>query len=119
MPQIVVLHALHRADASISELAARLRMSLPATSQLVDRLVEAELIGRAEDPADRRVKRISLRAAGRRFLEHLQEVRHREIADAFGSLSPETRARLGAALAATVSELEAELARLTAPRSKP
>ncbi len=107
MPQIVVLHALRRASASISELAVRLRMSLPATSQLVERLVAAELIDRTEDPRDRRVKRIRLRPAGLRVLERLDELRRREIEDALGALSPETRARLTDAAQAAVAELEA------------
>src|SRR5512147_2476437 len=80
MPQIVTLFALRRAEASISELAGRLRMSLPATSQLVDRLVEAGLISRTEDAADRRVRRASILPAGLRYLEQLGELRVRELA---------------------------------------
>jgi DNA-binding MarR family transcriptional regulator len=109
MPQIVALHALRRASASVSELAARLRMSLPATSQLVERLVAAALVDRAEDPADRRVKRITIRPAGLRLLERLDELRRREIEEALASLSPDVRARLAAAVGAAVAELEAEL----------
>jgi DNA-binding MarR family transcriptional regulator len=118
MPQIVVLFALRRKDASISQLAARLRMSLPATSQLVDRLVEAELIDRAEDPEDRRVKRIRIRPSGLRFLERLGELRRREVDDALASLAPGTRARLASALDEAVDELEAELERPPAPDSR-
>lgn len=117
MPQIVVLHALRRGDASISALAARLHMSLPATSQLVERLVSGALIDRAEDPDDRRVKRIRLRPTGLRFLERLEELRVREIEDALGALAPETRARLSAAMGAAVQELEADLE--PAPRRDP
>jgi DNA-binding MarR family transcriptional regulator len=109
MPQIVVLFSLRRSDASISELAARLRMSLPATSQLVDRLVEAGHVDRSEDPADRRVKRIRIRPAGLQFLERLGELRSREIEGALAALGPETRALLTAALDAAVRELEADL----------
>lgn len=110
MAQVVTLHVLYRGDLSISALAERLGMSLPATSQLVDRLVDADLLGRAEDPADRRVRRLHLRPAGRQLLERLNELRLREIEEAFTALAPETRARLGAAVGAAVEELEATLA---------
>ncbi len=116
MPQIVVLFALRRTEASISELAQRLRMSLPATSQLVDRLVEAGLIDRTEDPADRRVRRISILPAGLRFLERFGELRAREIEDALRSLGADTRALLAAALTRVVAELEQELDRKGAAR---
>lgn len=117
MPQIVVLFALRRAEASISELAQRLRMSLPATSQLVDRLVEAGLIDRTEDAADRRVRRISILPAGLRYLEQFGEMRSREIEDALRSLSADTRALLAAALTRVVAELEQELDEKTATRT--
>ncbi len=114
MPQIVVLHALRRAEASITGLAARLRRSLPATSQLVDRLVEAGLVDRAENAADRRVRRVTILPAGQRFLERLGEMRLREIEDALRSVSPGARAALAAAMAQVVDELERELAQVPA-----
>jgi DNA-binding MarR family transcriptional regulator len=109
MPQIVVLFALRRAEASISELAGRLRMSLPATSQLVERLVAAGLIDRRESPEDRRVRRASILPAGLRYLEQFGALRAREIEDALGSIRPGTRALLSDALARVVAELEQEL----------
>jgi len=119
MPQIVALFALRRAEASISELAGRLRMSLPATSQLVDRLVEAGLVDRAEHARDRRVRRISILPAGLRYLEQFGAMRRREIQDALRSLGPETRARLAAALARAVAELERELELASAAATAP
>lgn len=115
MPQIVVLHALRRAEASITGLAERLRMSLPATSQLVDRLVEAGLVDRAEHAADRRVRRVTILPAGQRFLERLGEMRLREIEDALRSVSPGARTALAAAMAQVVDELERELAQAPSP----
>jgi DNA-binding MarR family transcriptional regulator len=115
MPQIIVLYALRRSEASISELALRLRMSLPATSQLVDRLVEAGLVDRTEHARDRRVRRVTIRPGGLRFLERLGEMRLREIEDALRSLGPDSRALLAAALSQTVGELERELEERVAP----
>jgi DNA-binding MarR family transcriptional regulator len=115
MPQIVVLFALRRSEASISELAQRLRMSMPATSQLVDRLVEAGLIDRTERAEDRRVRLVSILPAGLRYLEQFGEMRLREIEDALRSLSPGSRALLAAALTQVVAELEQELDQGAAP----
>ncbi len=109
MPQLVVLFALRRSPASISELAQRLHMSLPATSQLVDRLVEGGLIDRTEHAEDRRVRRASILPAGLRTLEQFGEMRYREIDDALRSLGEETRALLVGALTRVVAELEREL----------
>jgi len=109
MPQIVVLYALRREAASITGLSKRLRMSLPATSQLVDRLVTAGLVDRSENATDRRVRRVTILPGGLRFLEELGAMRLREIKDALGSLSPGSRAVLAAAVARVVEELGHEL----------
>jgi DNA-binding MarR family transcriptional regulator len=121
MPQIVVLYALRNsgAEVSISGMAERLRMSLPATSQLVDRLVEAGLVQRAESASDRRVRRVSILSDGLRFLEQLGEMRAREIEDALRSLRPDSRAALTSALTQVVSELEQELEGGNSPRPPP
>ena len=129
MPQIVALFALRRAPATISDLAGRLRLSLPATSQLVERLVEGGLIDRAQSAEDRRVRQVSILPAGLRFLEQFGAMRAREIEDALRSIGPETRALLASALTRVVAELQQELeaapvAHLaprtrTAPRRRP
>lgn len=94
-PQIIVIYALvwHEPQA-ISVLAERLRLSLGATSQLVDRLVEAGYVARAEKPDDRRVKLVRLRPKGAQFMKRLNEIRRAELADAFDALPPPLRARL-------------------------
>jgi DNA-binding MarR family transcriptional regulator len=52
---IQVLIALTRGPRSVGKLAEELDVSPPAASQLVDRLVEHGMVGRHNDPADRRV----------------------------------------------------------------
>jgi len=84
-------------------------MSLPATSQLVDRLVMADLVDRTEHAVDRRVRRVTILPSGLRFLEELGALRLREIEDALGSLSPGSRAVLARAVGRAVEELEGEL----------
>ena len=57
MPQLVALHLLTKlGPVSVSSVATCLKLSAPATSHLVDRLVVAGLVGRSEDPDDRRLK---------------------------------------------------------------
>src|SRR5580704_11109245 len=64
-PQIIVMYALTwEGPQAISVLAGKLRLSVAATSQLVDRLVDAEYVAREEDPNDRRVRIVRMRPKG-------------------------------------------------------
>ncbi len=58
----------------ISELASRLGVSAPTTSQLVDRLVEQGLAARADDRSDRRQVLVTVTSAGRQQLERFREL---------------------------------------------
>src|SRR5262245_21385977 len=65
LSQIRLLLALARiAPATIGQLADYLHIRQSAASLLADRLVQARLIERAEDPADRRRALVRLTAAG-------------------------------------------------------
>ncbi|GAA2546241.1 hypothetical protein GCM10010435_14340 [Winogradskya consettensis] len=66
MQQLKILMLLYRlGDTSGRELAGLLGVSLATLSGMVDRLVAQDLATRAEDPHDRRVRRISLSDAGK------------------------------------------------------
>jgi DNA-binding MarR family transcriptional regulator len=105
-PQIIVMYALTWEGAlPISTLAQRLRLSLGATSQLVDRLVEAQLVAREEDAEDRRVRLVRMRPQGKQFMERLNEIRRRELSEAFDRLPPKVRARLTDVLREAVEAL--------------
>jgi DNA-binding MarR family transcriptional regulator len=105
-PQIIVMSALRWEGAQpISTLAQRLRLSLAATSQLVDRLVDGEFVSRTEDPSDRRVRRVELRPRGRKFMDVLNEIRRRELSEAFDRLPVPVRRRLTAALSEAVEAI--------------
>ena len=69
MPQIGALQ-LVRAEGpqTVSAIAEHLNLSLGATSHLVERLVQKGSVARAEDPADRRQKLVSLRPAGQELI---------------------------------------------------
>jgi len=65
LPQIRLLLALaHVAPATIGQLAEYLHIGQSAASLLVDRLVQAQLADRSDDPADRRRALVRLTAAG-------------------------------------------------------
>ena len=113
-PQIIVMYALTwLGPLPISTLAQRLRLSVAATSQLVDRLEEEALIAREEAPDDRRVRLVRMRPAGKQFMDKLNEIRRRELASAFDRLPPKIRGRLTGVLREAVESLSggAEAAR--------
>jgi len=108
-PQIIVMYALTwQGPQPISTLAQTLRLSLAATSQLVDRLVEGEFVSRGEDPGDRRVRIIAMRPQGRQFMDRLNEIRRRELSEAFDRLPPKVRVRLTDVLREAVEALSQE-----------
>lgn len=108
-PQIIVMYALTwDGPQPISTLAQTLRLSLAATSQLVDRLVDAEYVAREEHPEDRRVRIVRMRPQGKQFMDRLNEIRRREIAGAFDRLPPKLHARLTEVLREAVEALAAE-----------
>ena len=107
MAQMVALHLLtHLGPVSVSSIAACLKLSPPATSHLVDRMVIAGLVGRSEDPTDRRHKRIAITSTGRELIEGTNERRTREFTRVLSSLSSDAQAQFGKALARVVTELK-------------
>lgn len=69
LPQIRLLLVLaHGGPATINQLAERLHSGQSATSLLVDRLVQAHLAERTEDPTDRRRAIVRLTEAGEKVL---------------------------------------------------
>jgi DNA-binding MarR family transcriptional regulator len=106
-PQIIVLYALaFKGDQSISSIAEVTRLSAPATSQMIDRLVEAGYVSREESSDDRRVRVVAIRPKGRRVVEQLHAVRHGEIEVALGRLPDAVRSRLASVMADVVEALE-------------
>jgi DNA-binding MarR family transcriptional regulator len=107
MAQMVALHLLtHLGPISVSSIAACLNLSPPATSHLVDRMVVAGLVGRSEDPVDRRHKRIVITDKGRELIESTHEKRTREFTRVLSSLSSEVQTQFGRLLSRVVDELK-------------
>src|SRR5579884_1970530 len=105
-PQIIVMYALTwLGPLPISTLAEKLRLSLGATSQLVDRLVQEQYVAREENPDDRRVKLVRMRPHGKQFMDRLNEIRRRELTEALDRLPSKVRGRLTEVLREAVEAL--------------
>jgi DNA-binding MarR family transcriptional regulator len=107
-PQIIVMYALTwLGPQPMTTLAQTLRLSLAATSQLVDKLVEGQYVAREEAPNDRRVRIVRMRPHGKQFMDRLDEMRRRELTEAFDQLPSKVRARLTEVLREAVESLAA------------
>ena len=68
--QVGALMRLHYGgECGVSEIASHLGLTNAAASQMVERMVQAGMVRRVEDPADRRMKTLSLTGAGRSLVE--------------------------------------------------
>jgi DNA-binding MarR family transcriptional regulator len=110
--QIKALCALENAgeERSVKALAESLGVSLAAMSRAVDGLFERGLVGREEDPVDRRMKRVRLTDAGGAVPRALNDARLSALQELMSSLAEEEAVALGRALALILerhSEIEA------------
>jgi len=64
-----LFHLHHKGSSGVTNIGDHLGVTNAATSQLLDRLVQQDLIQRTEDPNDRRVKQIALTEKGSQVLE--------------------------------------------------
>jgi DNA-binding MarR family transcriptional regulator len=101
----VMLHLGHRERMTVGEIATALGVSMPAASELVDRLVEAGHLVRTTDPNDRRRVFITATPEARRIGTQLRELRRAQLRQALDHLSPEERPAFVRALRALVAGL--------------
>lgn len=85
---------------NLSSLAARLDLSVPSASRLVDRLVEASLVTRDVAQHSRREVALSLTPQGRRVLQQVRRRRRRAIAQVLDQMSGRDRTSLVSGLGA-------------------
>lgn len=88
---------------NLSSVAARMEMSVPSASRLVDRLVEAGLLDRRDAPHSRREVALSLTARGTRALADLRRSRRQAITAVLDTMSDEQRRALVGGLTAFAS----------------
>jgi len=99
MPQFFLLMHLHRHEqCGISDLSEQMDVTTAAASQLVDKLVQAGLLARAEDPNDRRAKQVSLTAAGETLIKKAIAERSRWVDELAKILNDEERMKVAEAL---------------------
>lgn len=75
-------------ERTVGALAEQIGRSMSATSRMIDQLVKRELLRRQEDPNDRRARRVTLSAAGRKLLTTMMRRRAEAELRLMDSLSP-------------------------------
>ncbi|MCS6992752.1 MAG: MarR family transcriptional regulator [Anaerolineales bacterium] len=108
MPQFNILMQLHyQHECGLSDISARMEISNAAASQLVEKLVQAGLLERAEDPNDRRAKQLRLSAQGQRLVEASMAARHRWMDELIEQMEPAEREVVAAGMRLLLSRLPA------------
>ncbi len=65
----VLTHIYHNGPSKISEICEHMTVSVPAASQMIDRLKKQNLVERIADPGDRRVRHVILSEQGESFVK--------------------------------------------------
>ncbi len=100
MSQFSILMQLYRRGyCGISDISEGFEISNAAASQHVENLVQAGLIGRTEDPHDRRAKQIQLSEKGRALIQHSFGARHEWVDQLIKVVDPEDQDKIAEALA--------------------
>lgn len=103
--QVAALHQLRDGEMTVTALAERTSLSLPAASHLAERLVRRGLVGRTENPDNRREKRLALTDLGRAHIARMDTAFSDTYVALFARISPELLAATEANLQALVREL--------------
>jgi DNA-binding MarR family transcriptional regulator len=83
-----------RGTITSADLADLLGTAPSSVTRLCDRLISKGLIGRGEDPTDRRSRLLELTPAGRQLVNDVTDARRAEIRHIVGALSKAERAQL-------------------------
>ncbi|MBV9057993.1 MAG: MarR family transcriptional regulator [Pseudonocardiales bacterium] len=90
--QLIALHFIHAlAPATVTDVAQALNTKLPATSAMVDRLVQIGLVSRTPDPRDRRRVQLTTTAAAQPIVEDTDVNTARRLMAVLHSMSTQTR----------------------------
>ena len=100
--QYNVLHMVLEDELSQGDIARRLMVTAPVVTRLASALVEAGLVERREDPADRRSVRLKITAEGKRRVGAMR----RELVDAARELLEPIPAPQRSALADALDQLQ-------------
>ena len=107
LPQVLLLSRVeHGAAASTSTLAAAAGGSLPAASQMIDRLARQGYLERHQDAIDRRRSLLTVTSRGRIVLRRLSDARVAEYAHGLARASPKRVGELERILRLLLTDLE-------------
>jgi len=115
----LLLHLGTRGQMTIGEIAAALGVSMPAASELVDRLVDAGHLVRASDPADRRKVLIAATPTAERIGAELCQLRRAQLRSALDHLEPADRPLFIRSLHALIAGLHHGMAEMSPCPSEP
>ena len=106
LPQLWALECLSRqGNSPMNELARFLKISKPAATGLINRLIVQKLVKRQDDLKDRRIVRVAITPKGRQIIKSIWEQKRRTILQAFGQITPSDRAQYIAILEQVVTNL--------------
>jgi DNA-binding MarR family transcriptional regulator len=94
----VLFHLHYHGDRTMGQISAKLQVSDPTATGVIDRLVERELVERAADPDDRRRVLVRLTASGREHVLGMRSAGAETAGAVFGQLSSTQREALFAAV---------------------
>ena len=107
MSMIGALFHLNRmGSAGVTDLGDHLGVTSAASSQMLERLVQQELIQRTEDPEDRRVKQIILTKKGCHVLEEGMRARQGWLNDLVENFSDDEKKEITAALTLMIQKAD-------------
>ena len=108
-----MMHIAGHGRRTVGEIAGGLGLSMPAASELVDRLVEAGLAERGANPADRRQVLVWLTPDAEAVTARMRALRRAQLRAALARLTPDERPVFLRSLEALVEALGREPAELT------
>ena len=92
LPQILILqHLIFNQPLRMTDIANFMRVSMAATTGIVDRLVKSGYVIRVFDQNDRRIVKIKTTAKGVALMKRLETDRRKSVINIFGKLSEKDR----------------------------
>ncbi len=102
--QVGALFQINHGRSNVSDLGEALGITIPAASQMLERLVQQDLILRSEDPQDRRVKHLVLTGKGCRIIRESVKARQGWLESLVSTLSASEREQVAAAVRTMINK---------------
>jgi DNA-binding MarR family transcriptional regulator len=99
----VLMRLYHHGECAVGDLGKQFGVSMPAASQLVERMVEEGLVQRSEAEHDRRMKHLAITGQGRALVRASMDARLDWVGELTQALRPEQRESIAQALAEMIS----------------